>query len=93
LFAGDVMNAQVEPTHYGHPYNTKERFISYWHQISEIIYLKPSNALEIGIGNGFVSNYLINNLKLKMLKVDIDRRLKPDIAASIIALPFSNESF
>ena len=53
------MKPQVEPNHYfNESYNSKERFISYWHQINEIIKLKPKKVLEIGIGNGFVSKYL-----------------------------------
>ena len=49
------MNLQVEPNHYFNEfYDSKERWISYWHQINEIIKLNPKKVLEIGIGNGFV---------------------------------------
>ena len=53
------MNIQVEPNHYfDKSYDTKERFISYWHQVNEIVRLEPDSVLEIGIGSGFVSKYL-----------------------------------
>lgn len=53
------MNLQVEPGHYfNKTYDSKGRFCSYWHQIDEIISLKPKEVLEIEIGNGFVSKYL-----------------------------------
>ena len=53
------MKLQVEPNHYfNKSYDSKERFISYWTQINEIIKLNPKEVPEIEIGNGFVSNYL-----------------------------------
>jgi hypothetical protein len=52
------LKPQVEPAHYLKSYDTKGRFISYWHQIDEIFKLSPENVLEIGIGNRFVSDYL-----------------------------------
>ncbi|MCK5766962.1 MAG: hypothetical protein KAH35_01115 [Candidatus Atribacteria bacterium] len=53
------MNIQVEPNHYfDKSYDTKERFISYWHQVNEIVRLEPDSLLEIGIGSGFASKYL-----------------------------------
>ena len=39
-------------------YDNKERFISYWHQINEILSIDSKKIIEIGKGNGFVSNYL-----------------------------------
>ena len=52
---GNKSKTQVAPDHYfNKSYDTKERFISYWRQINEIIKLGPNRVLEIGIGNGFV---------------------------------------
>lgn len=87
------MKPQVTPDHYLEPsYDTKKRFISYWHQIDEIISLKPREVLEIGIGNGFVRKYLEEkNIKIKTL--DIDKRLNPDVAGSVLEIPFIDESF
>ncbi len=87
------MKIQVEPSHYfSKTYDSKERFISYWHQINEIIMLKPSSILEIGIGNGFVSNYL-KKREFDITTMDIDERLNPDKIASVHCIPFSDESF
>lgn len=86
------MNMQVEPDHYfNEVYDSKERFISYWHQINEIIKLNPKLVLEIGIGNGFVSEYL-KKRKLNIITLDIDRRLNPDIVGSVLNMPFSDNS-
>lgn len=83
---------QVEPEHYKHTYDSKRRFVSYWHQIKEIISLDPKNILEIGIGNGFVSRYL-KQLGFTVTTVDFDARLKPDCVAKATALPFKDASF
>lgn len=86
------MNTQVEPDHYYKNYDTKERFCSYWHQTQEILSLNPKNTLEIGIGNGFVSKYL-KQRGFNVITLDIDRRLNPDIAGSVLNIPFSDETF
>ena len=87
------MKVQVEPDHYfDKSYDSKERIIGYWHQTKEIIELKPEKVLEIGIGNGFVSQYL-KNRKINILTLDIDKRLGPDISGSILDMPFADGSF
>jgi len=60
-------------------YDTKERFISYLHQINEVISLSPKKVLEIGIGNGFVSRYLRGKV-LDVTTLDIVQELKPNVA-------------
>ena len=85
--------SQVEPDHYfDGAYDSKERFCSYWHQINEIIELRPKKALEIGVGNGFLSNYL-KKKKINLMTMDIDKRLNPDVVGSVLELPFANKSF
>jgi len=73
-------------------YDSKARFCSYWHQINEIISLKPKKVLEIGIGNGFVTRYL-RDKTLNVTTLDIAHALRPDIAGSVLAIPFKNGSF
>jgi ubiquinone/menaquinone biosynthesis C-methylase UbiE len=73
-------------------YNSKERFNSYWHQINEVLQLNPINVLEIGVGNGFVSKYL-KDAGVKIDTLDIDVRLNPDIAGTVLDIPIINESF
>ncbi len=82
----------MQPSHYGHKYDSKERFCSYWHQIQEVLLLNPKEVLEIGIGNGFVSEYL-RKMGLKIITLDIDEKLKPDVTASILKMPFNDASF
>lgn len=88
-----VAITQVRPSHYfGIAYDTKRRFCSYWHQIQESIALKPERMLEIGIGNSFVSRYL-KERGLNIVTLDFNKQLIPDIAGSILNLPFVAESF
>ena len=86
------MAHQVKPSHYNNNYDTKERFCSYWHQIHEIVSLNPKKVLEIGVGNSFVSNYL-KQKGFNVVSVDIDRKLRPNLAGSILNIPFSYEKF
>lgn len=87
------MKLQVEPNHYfNESYDTRERFVSYWYQIHEIISLNPKKVLEIGVGNRFVSKYL-KEKGLNIVTLDIDRRLNPDMLGSILNMPFEGNSF
>jgi len=87
------MKLQVESNHYfKESYDSKGRFISYWHQINEIVKLNPVNVLEIGIGNGFVSKYL-KERRANVLTLDIDKELNPDIVGSVLDVPFPDHSF
>jgi len=86
------MKSQVRPDHYiKGSYDTKERFVSYWHQISEIIQLRSNKVLEVGIGNGFVSRYL-KKKGINVVTLDIDHELKPNIAGSVLSIPFGSKS-
>ncbi|MCX9010305.1 MAG: methyltransferase domain-containing protein [Candidatus Methanoperedens sp.] len=84
---------QLESNDYfGRSYDTKERFIGYWHQINEVVGLNPTKVLEIGIGSGFISKYL-KERKINVITLDIKKELKPDVCGSILTLPFANNSF
>lgn len=84
---------QVEPDHYKDlKYDSKERWISYWHQIDEILNLEPENVLEVGIGNGVVNRYL-KNAGVSITTLDIDERLKPDKVGSVLNIPFTDNEF
>lgn len=87
------MNPQVEPKHYFTAiYDSKERFISYWHQTDEIMKLDPKMVLEIGVGNGFLCQYL-KERGVWVVTLDIDRRLDPSVGGSVLNIPFKDTSF
>lgn len=73
-------------------YDTKWQFCSYWHQIDEVVNLKPENVLHVGVGTRFLDDYL-KKLGLSTTSVDIDSSRNPEVAASVADLPFLPESF
>jgi 2-polyprenyl-3-methyl-5-hydroxy-6-metoxy-1,4-benzoquinol methylase len=76
---------QVPKEHYFKDYDTKERWMSYWYQINEILKSNPENVLEIGVGNKFISDYLKKE-GIKLTTVDVDPELKPDFVCSVTEL-------
>ncbi len=87
------LRPQVEPSQYFRKeYDSKGRFISYWHQIQEILSLEPESVLEVGIGNGLVANYL-KRRGINITTLDIDERLNPDHVGSVLDMPFHDNSF
>jgi SAM-dependent methyltransferase len=84
---------QVEPAHYEDPsYDTRERFLTYWHQADEVRQRQPENVLEVGIGNGFLHRYL-RARSVDVHTVDSDERLGPDTVGSVLQLPFDDGQF
>lgn len=82
----------IKPDYFDKSYDIKERFISYWHQIDEVISLDPEKVLEIGKGNGFVSDYL-KKRNVDITTIDIDKSLSPGIIGDALHLPFKDSSF
>lgn len=84
---------QLQSTHfYDREYDNKARFISYWHQINEVLSLCPAELLEIGVGNKFLTKYL-KDRGLQVTTLDINDRLYPDVLANAAAIPFVNDCF
>lgn len=73
-------------------YISKERFCSYWHQIDEIMSLKPEAVLEAGVVYGFVSNFLKYS-GVNITTLDITSEVKPDVVGSVTSMPFKDSSF
>jgi ubiquinone/menaquinone biosynthesis C-methylase UbiE len=73
-------------------YDIKGRFSAYWHQINEVISLQPAKLLEAGIGTGLVADYL-KVRGIDITTIDVVHGLKPDITASVLAMPFPTETF
>jgi hypothetical protein len=86
------MKPQVQPEQYFQSYDSAGRFQSYWAQIEYVLKFHCEPVLEIGIGNETVTNYL-RNRHVEIVTLDLDSRLGPDIAGSITALPFRDNSF
>lgn len=74
---------------YAHP----GRFVSYYHQLDEVIRLAPQNVLEIGVGHGVFRDYIKSNTGIVYTSVDVDVDTHPDVVGSVVALPFKDGSF
>lgn len=84
---------QVDKKHYFRKkYDDLNRFISYFYQIDLATEVNPETILEIGKGNGTVSDYL-KKLGYKVTTADIDASLAPDQLADVRKLPFQDGSF
>lgn len=86
-------NEQPSKDHYfNQGYDSKGRFINYWHQVDEILNLHPKTVLEVGVGTKFVARYL-GERDIKVTSIDIDQELKPDYVGSVLEMPFKKDEF
>lgn len=87
------MNPQVKKDHYfKKKYDDLNRFISYYYQVDLASELEPKKILEIGMGNGFFSDYM-KKLGFSITTCDFDANLKPDVVADVRQLPFKDGEF
>lgn len=90
---GKSPSVQVGREHYkSSSYDNKARWLSYWYQIRSVLESDPKTILEVGMGNGLVSEYLKRNGAV-VTTLDIDANLKPDVLGSVTAIPLPEASF
>ena len=73
-------------------YMSKARWISVWHQVNEVLRLKPESVLEIGPGPGLFKLIATQN-GLHVETMDPDPELNPDHLGSATAIPLPDSSF
>lgn len=81
-----------DPNYLTMAYLSKERWISFWHQLMEVTETNPKSMLEIGPGPGIVSQ-ILEDMRISVVSVDIDDRLRPTAKADVTKLPFRDKSF
>lgn len=74
---------------YGH----LSRFSSYYYQVRELLRDNPRSVLEVGVGDGVMSEYLKRQTSIAVTTADFAEDLKPDVIADIRELPFEDASF
>ncbi|MEH6492163.1 class I SAM-dependent methyltransferase [Halopseudomonas sp.] len=88
-----MMARQVKDGHYQFGrYMSRGRWMSVWHQVSELLALDPKAVLEVGPGPGVLKS-VINGFGCRLETLDIDEALCPDYLASAEEMPFNNGSF
>ena len=88
-----MVRIQVPPEHYDWPtYNLKGRWISYWHQVDEVVATGAATSVEIGVGPGIVRHALAQ-AGVSVTSVDIDPGLGVDRRGDIMSLPCSDGEF
>lgn len=88
------MDKQVSKDHYNFSnYSHKDRWVSYFHQVSESLILNPSSILEIGVGDKVFGSFIKNNTNIEYKSLDIAEDLKPDILGSATSIPLPNNSY
>jgi SAM-dependent methyltransferase len=87
-----INNKQVDKDHYRFSaYINKARWCSVWHQLDEVMSVKPKNMLEVGVGSGLFKA-VAKNFGLDVKTLDIAEDLNPDIVSSATNIPFENDS-
>lgn len=84
---------QVETSHYRFShYMTKARWESVWHQVDEVLKLRPGSVLEVGPGLGTLKKILeVYGVSVETL--DIDPDLRPNHIGSATSIPLADSSF
>lgn len=90
---GDGVSApQVAASHYTFTnYATKGRWASYWHQIDEVLRLRPQQCLVVGVGDSVVLDALRSAVE-DVVSLDIDSALRPTYVGSVTAIPLPSQS-
>lgn len=74
-------------------YLFEARLVSYYWQLKEVLTLKPSSILEVGVGVQVLGNFVRNNTAVSYTSIDIAEDLHPDVVGTVLDLPFADKSF
>jgi len=74
-------------------YITKRRWNSFYHQIDEIVSIKPDSILEIGVGSGLLRAVLTSVYHCNYNTIDIGEHLHPDYVGSVLDMPFEDSTY
>lgn len=82
---------QVAKTHYAFTrYGFEGRFVSYYHQLREVLERSPRSILEVGVGDGVFGSFIRKNTTIPYRSIDIADDLSPDIVGSVTNLPMTD---
>lgn len=84
---------QVAREHYAFDrYVQRDRWASYYYQLQEILALRPTSVLEVGVGGSVLRSQLATCGHISYIGVDSAADVQPDVVADVTALPFPDSS-
>ncbi len=83
---------QVDKSHYGASYRSRDRWLSYFYQLDLVRSQAPASVLEVGPGEGIVTANLRQD-GIRVVTCDIAEDLHPDVVGSVTSLPFKDQEF
>lgn len=87
------MKRQVDRSHYTFSqYSSPARWVSYYHQIREVLAFRPESVLEVGVGECVLRDYLLSHTSIRYASLDLAGDLEPDIIGDIGHMPCSQGS-
>lgn len=85
---------QVNKDHYDfEKYSHEGRWVSYFHQLKEVLALKPESILEAGCGDKVFASFIKNTTSIDYKSLDVAEDLHPDILGSLEKIPCPDNSF
>ena len=89
----EMMQPQTDRSHYGDEYYERRRLYSMAVQAEALRELMPGSVLEIGPGLGVFAAMYRQLSGARVVTLDIDSTLRPDVIGSVFALPFADAAF
>lgn len=88
------MEKQVEKKHYEFSkYGHKDRWVSYFHQLDEVLKCNPNSVLEVGVGDRVFGSYLRNNTYISYKSLDLADDLDADMIGNVLSIPSEDKIF
>lgn len=86
--------SKISPAHYQRTHYWSDlRIRGYSNQLLELYRIDPDSVLEIGMADGFMKEVVTKFTRHRLTSLDPNPALKPDVAGSVLELPFAANSF
>src|SRR5688572_33405039 len=87
------MKPQTDRSHYDEAYYERRRLYSVGVQAEVLWTLRPASVLEVGPGRGVFAALFRQLSGARVVTLDIDATLRPDVIGSVFELPFAGGAF
>lgn len=87
------MQPQTDRSHYNESYYERRRLYSVAVQAQVLWSLRPASVIEIGPGRGVFAALFRQLSGARMVTMDIDPTLSPDVIGSVFEMPFGDGAF